>query len=54
MLIRWANPENTYVVVEVLGNVFKFPASDANPEWLKIKSMIDAGLLIIPEYEPEV
>jgi len=52
MNIRWANKSKTYVVIEVMGTTYQIPTDDTHPDWRNIKAMVEAGTLIIPDYEP--
>lgn len=51
MKITWDNPEKTYVRVELMGVVSQIPTDERHPDWANIKAMLDAGTLVIPDYE---
>ena len=52
MKIQWANEARTYVRIEVMGAAYQIPKDDNHPDWQNIKSMVEAGALTIPDYEP--
>ena len=52
MIIRWANPSQSYVRIEIMGAVYQIPVDENQPDWARIKAMIEAGTLVIPPYEP--
>lgn len=52
MIIRWSNEAKTHVRIEVSGIYYELPTDNSSPDWLRIKAMIEAGTLVIPDYEP--
>jgi hypothetical protein len=52
MKIIWDNPEKTYVRVEIMGATYQIPKDDGHPDWRNIKAMVEAGQLVIGDYQP--
>lgn len=52
MIVRWDNPEKTYVRIEIMGAVYQIPTDDRHPDWANIKAMIESGTLAVADYEP--
>jgi hypothetical protein len=55
MIVRWANPSQTYFILEEDdGSVYTIPTDERHPDWARIQAMIEAGTLTIPDYEPPI
>lgn len=52
MNICWDNEDKTYLRVEVMGMVHQIPTDDGHPDWRNIKAMVEAGQLVIGDYQP--